>query len=49
MWKSTVVWPDEVNTDNISEHDIQGQALAVCDTIQREGLGDERKIFPYDL
>ena len=53
MYQSNVVWPDEVSTGNIEnistdEHVTQGQALLVCETIEREGLGGERKIFPLD-
>lgn len=51
MWESVVLWPKEVSTGNdpnvsTDRHTTQEQAQAVCDAIEREGLGGEGIIFP---
>lgn len=48
-WKSVAVWPDELHVPNdISEdeHDTEDQAKGVCQLLEKEGFGGERKVFP---
>lgn len=44
-WKSCAQWPHQeaITTDT---HDTEGAASAVCDLLERWGLGGEGKHFP---
>ncbi len=51
MWELVAKWPEEVSTGNSDglskdKHVTEEQALAVCEALEREGLGGERQIFP---
>jgi hypothetical protein len=53
MWKSVILWPEEVSTGNdpnisTDDHETAEMAISVCEAIKREGLGGEGKIFPLD-
>jgi hypothetical protein len=50
-WASIVTWPESVSTGRTPNesrdlHYSEGAARAVCEGIERDGLGGERKIFP---
>jgi hypothetical protein len=51
MWESVAKWPKEISTGNKEElskdkHTTEEQALAVCEALEKEGLGGERQTFP---
>ncbi len=51
LWKSIILWPDTVSTGNtpnetVDWHYTKAAAEHVCRTIEREGMGLLRKVFP---
>ena len=51
MWESVAKWPKEVSTGNdpnisTDKHTTEEQAVAVCEALEREGLGGMGQVFP---
>lgn len=49
-WKSNATWPkgcfDGQNNRTDDTHDTMGQAEAICQLLEENGAGGERKVFP---
>lgn len=53
-WESVALWPESVclgvtPNESVDSHEGREAAEAVCDRLQDEGLGGERKIFPISV
>lgn len=54
QWQSIALWPESVKTgrlpnESIDTHATKEAAEAVCRGLMREGLGGERKVFPFKV
>lgn len=50
-WRSCARWPHKHGFDRdltTDEHETRAAAQAVCDILQREGLGGDRVHFPFE-